>query len=498
MQLLDAAVVVKHLYDNPMTEIKFDNTYAQLPSHMFTRQSPAAVSSPKLIRVNHDLCRLLAIDPQWLESPMGVGVLAGNTIPVGADPIATAYAGHQFGHWNPQLGDGRALLLGEVVGKDSQRYDIQLKGSGPTPYSRRGDGRAPLGPVLREYIVSEAMAALNVKTSRALAAVLTGEPVVREEVLPGAVFTRVAQSHIRIGTFQFFASRGDQQALDALCNHVIDRHYPEARDAENPVLAMLQAVILAQAKLVSSWQLLGFIHGVMNTDNVLLSGETIDYGPCAFMDDYNPSQVFSSIDQQGRYAYNNQPSIAHWNLACLAQSLLTTLDPNQDRAIELAQEAINSFPDKYDHEFKQGMKKKLGLVGELDSDAQLSADLFGLMAETRSDFTQTFARLTKLASGEDNSLDDRFGDWLSKWQSRLAENPDAGSAPSLMQKANPVYIPRNHLVEAAINAAYQDNFKPFHQLVEVIADPWTERPGLGEYGVPPKASEVVRQTFCGT
>jgi uncharacterized protein YdiU (UPF0061 family) len=425
--------------------------------------------------------------------------LAGNDIPAGADPIATAYAGHQFGHWNPQLGDGRAVLLGEVIGNDQHRYDIQLKGSGPTPYSRRGDGRAPLGPVLREYIVSEAMAALGVSTSRALAAVTTGEPVYREEALPGAVLARVAKSHIRIGTFQFFAARQDTDALSALCQHVIERHFPQAKEAANPALALLNEAVAAQATLIASWQLLGFIHGVMNTDNALLSGETIDYGPCAFMDGYEPAKVFSSIDQGGRYAYNKQPEIGHWNLACLAQALLTELSSDQEQALAMAQQAIDEFPPLYEQAFQRGMCRKLGLAGARVEDASLSADLLTIMAQQKSDFTHTFAYLTQVAGGGENLLDSAYSQWLGRWQARRQLNPADTDSLTLMQSANPVYIPRNHLVEAAIESATRDeDYGKFHALVDVLADPWRERDGLTDYWAAPAVDQLVQYTFCGT
>ncbi len=482
-----------------MTAVQFDNSYIKLPSQMYSRQIPTPVSSPELIKVNHELCAYLNIDALWLESDEGVAVLAGNKVPVGADPIAAVYAGHQFGHWNPQLGDGRAVLLGEVLARDKQRFDVQLKGSGPTPYSRGGDGRAPLGPVLREYIVCEAMAALGVSTSRALAAVTTGETVYREEALPGAVLTRVAKSHIRIGTFQFFASRGDSEALNALCNHVIDRHFPDIRTSENPPLALLNAVGSAQAKLIASWQLLGFIHGVMNTDNVLLSGETIDYGPCAFMDAYDPGKVFSSIDQGGRYAYSNQPPIGHWNLACLAQALLPLISSDQAEAVEMAQQAVNAFPAQYDQAFQQGMCKKLGLADSQPEDAALSADLFDTMQKQQSDFTHTFYHLTKLARAEESPLDDAFSSWVQRWQARRKLNTGKCDSLALMESANPVYIPRNHLIEAAIKAAVVDgNFKPFHKLATVLSNPWQERDDLNEYWVAPETDQLIQNTFCGT
>ncbi len=482
-----------------MTAVKFDNSYIKLPSQMYSRQLPTPVSSPELIKVNHELCAYLNIDPLWLESDEGVAVLAGNRVPDGAAPIAAVYAGHQFGHWNPQLGDGRAVLLGEVLARDKQRFDIQLKGSGPTPYSRGGDGRAPLGPVLREYIVCEAMAALGVRTSRALAAVTTGDSVYREGFQPGAVLTRVARSHIRIGTFQFFAARGDSEALNALCNHVIDRHFPDVKDSENPTLALLNAVITAQAKLIASWQLLGFIHGVMNTDNVLLSGDTIDYGPCAFMDGYDPGKVFSSIDRGGRYAYNNQPSIGHWNLAALAQALLPLISSDQAEAVEMAQQAVNEFPAHYDQAFQQGICKKLGLAEIQPEDAALSADLFDIMQKQHADFTHTFYHLSKIAHGGESLLDEAFSPWLQRWQARRKLNSQKCDSPSLMSKANPVYIPRNHLIEAAIQAAaVKEDFEPFHKLVAVLSNPWQERDGLQEYWAAPESDQLVQHTFCGT
>ncbi|MEM1160814.1 MAG: YdiU family protein, partial [Pseudomonadota bacterium] len=346
-----------------MNAITFDNSYARLPDRFFSRQAPAPVAAPSLIRVNRGLARRLGINPVALETPELIAQLAGNGAPHGADPLAQAYAGHQFGGWSPQLGDGRALLLGEVVAPDGARFDIQLKGSGPTPYSRMGDGRAPLGPVLREYIVSEAMAALGVPTTRALAAVATGERVMRERIEPGAVLTRVASSHVRVGTFQYFAAREDAEAVRLLADHVIDRHYPEVAGAGDPYLALLEGVIARQAELVAHWMSLGFIHGVMNTDNMTISGETIDYGPCAFMDAFDPRKVFSSIDQGGRYAYANQPMVAQWNLACLAQSLLGILDGDKDTRVAAAQGAVDAYPALFEEAWLGRMRAKLGIAG---------------------------------------------------------------------------------------------------------------------------------------
>ncbi|MEL6477590.1 MAG: YdiU family protein, partial [Pseudomonadota bacterium] len=376
-----------------MTAIPFDNSYARLPGRFYTKLTPEPVPSPRLIKVNHGLANRLGLDPAALESGEMVAALAGNGVPEGADPLAQVYAGHQFGGWSPQLGDGRAILLGELVAPDGARFDLQLKGSGQTPYSRRGDGRAPLGPVLREYIVSEAMAALGVPTTRALAAVTTGDIVYRERPEPGAVLTRVAASHIRVGTFQFFAAREDAEALQLLTEHVIARHYPEAVAAEDPTLALLQGVIARQAALIARWMSLGFIHGVMNTDNMTVSGETIDYGPCAFMDAYHPGRVFSSIDQGGRYAYANQPRIAQWNLACLAQALLPVLIGEDEAKLAAAQAAVDGFPDLFQAAWLSEMRAKLGLVGVEEGDSDLILTLFDIMAEAEADFTLTFRGL---------------------------------------------------------------------------------------------------------
>ncbi|MGB3313392.1 MAG: YdiU family protein, partial [Albidovulum sp.] len=476
----------------------------------YTRRAPTAVAHPGPIRVNHALAALLGIDPLWLESDEGTAVLAGNSIAAGSDPIATVYAGHQFGSYNPQLGDGRAILLGEVIGADGIRYDIQLKGSGPTPYSRGGDGRAPLAAVLREYIVSEAMHTLGLPTTRALAAVTTGEQVVRESFLPGAVLTRVARSHIRIGTFQFFAARQDVEALKLLVEHVLARHYPDAPGQDNPALALLQQMIGAQAGLIAQWQLLGFIHGVMNTDNMLLSGETIDYGPCAFMDDFQPDKVYSSIDRAGRYAYNNQPGIAHWNLAALAQALLPALHEDQEQAVALAQGAVDTFPEQFTQAHRAGLAIKLGLVELRDSDQALADELFQLMAQHQLDFTLTFRRLADLAgpTGGSNGtmvaglfeIPDPLLPWLARWRERLsAEQTTATERQAQMYSANPVFIPRNHLVEEALQAATeQGDFAPFNALVDVLARPFAYDEALARYATPPRPEQVVRQTFCGT
>ena len=476
-----------------------------MPERFFSRQLPDPVSSPGLIRANEKLAEYLGIDPQWLASAEGVAMVAGNQLPSGADPIATVYAGHQFGSWNPQLGDGRAVLLGEVIAADGIRFDIQLKGSGQTPYSRMGDGRSPLGPVLREYVVSEAMSALGVPSSRALAAVTTGDPVYREESLPGAVLARVAKSHIRIGTTQFFAAREDKEALRLLVDHVIDRHYPEIEDADNKPLALLDRVMQAQAHLVVRWQMLGFIHGVMNTDNMLLSGETIDYGPCAFMDNYDPETVFSSIDQGGRYAYRNQPGIAHWNLACLAQALVPVLTDDEDAAIELAKEALDRFPAYFLDENLEGLRSKLGLATSQADDETLVKDFLDLLERDNADFTLAFRRLSELA-GEvpQNSVSHLFdfGDsakqWLERWQARCKAE-DHQERQLNMLATNPVVIPRNHLVEELIQAASSNgDFIPFHTLVDILNDPFSRDAIDDHYLKPPRPDQVVKQTFCGT
>ncbi len=499
---------------NSGISLPFDNSYARLGESFYTRQKPVPVASPGLVRVNHPLATHLGFDPLWLESAQGVEFIAGNYIAEGSEPLAAVYAGHQFGSWNPQLGDGRAILLGEVIGRDGLRYDIQLKGSGRTPYSRGGDGRAPLGPVLREYIVSEAMSVLGVPTSRALGAVTTGEWVAREGHLPGAVLARVAQSHIRIGTFQFFASRQDYASLKSLIDHVVQRHYPQAAQAANPARQMLDGVIARQASLVARWQSLGFIHGVMNTDNMLLSGETIDYGPCAFMDEYDPGKVFSSIDRGGRYAFGNQPYIAHWNLSVLTQTLLPFLDEDQDKALASGQAAIDAFPGLYQAAYTDNMLNKLGLKKSVTAevateDAELINDLMKLMHENQMDFTLTFRHLSDLADPQSASgggvgslfeLPETFAPWLSCWQKRLDRGQqDASERQQAMYAVNPVYIPRNHLVEEAISAAEkQQDFGPFNRLVDILATPFEFSPDNARYAIPPRPEQVVRQTFCGT
>jgi uncharacterized protein YdiU (UPF0061 family) len=470
--------------------IPFDNSYARLPGTMHVGVFPTPVSAPKLIKVNEPLARELGIDPTGLTAEMAVG----NVLPLGATPIAQAYAGHQFGNFVPQLGDGRAILLGEVVDVNGRRRDIQLKGSGPTPFSRRGDGRAALGPVLREYLVSEAMHALGIPTTRALMAATTGERVYREDVLPGAVLTRVAASHIRVGTFQFFAVRQDFESLQALIEHVIARHYPELSNAENKALALLDAVMEAQASLVSRWVQVGFIHGVMNTDNSSISGETIDYGPCAFMDAYDPGTVFSSIDTHGRYAYGNQAPIAQWNLARLAETLLPFLHGDRDEAIRIATERIEAFPAIYTRHWLDGFRKKIGLASEEDGDLDLIQSLLDAMQMARADFTITFRRLSN--GGEPEGL----SDWMPKWRERLTRDPQSPEQrQALMRSVNPAYIPRNHRVEAMIQAAVErGDYGPFEEMLRVLMRPYEEQPGAEVYAEAPGDTEKVYRTFCGT
>ena len=487
----------------------FDNSYARLPERFFARLPPTPVAEPRLVRLNESLAVHLGLSPARLSTAEGIEVLSGTRVPEGAEPLAMAYAGFQFGSWVPQLGDGRAILLGELIDRDGVRRDVQLKGAGPTPFSRNGDGRAGLGPVLREYIISEAMAALGIATTRALAAVTTGERIVRETYQPGAVLTRVAQSHIRVGTFQFFAGRRDEQAIRILADHVIARHYPEASQAENPIAALLGLVIERQAELVARWQLVGFIHGVMNTDNMSVAGETIDYGPCAFMDSYHPDTVYSSIDHRGRYAFGNQPSIAQWNLGGLANALLPLIADDPDVAVALATELIQTFPDRFEHFYRAGFQRKLGLTDVRDDDVALARDLLTRMAENAADFTLTFRRLSdlvgqspqndELVSGlfEDPAV---FDEWAVRWRHRLAsEGRSSEVCRSDMRSVNPAFIPRNHRVEEVIKAAVEEgDLEPFEQLIEVLASPYDDQPSQERYAVPPRPNQIVRQTFCGT
>lgn len=490
----------------------FENSYAALPERFYVRLNPTPVPDPTLIRINRGLARHLGLDADYLASSAGVEILAGNRVPDGAEPLAMAYAGQQFGRLVPRLGDGRALLLGEVIDADGVRRDIQLKGSGRTPFSRAGDGRAWIGPVLREYLVSEAMAALNIPTTRALAAVATGQTVFRDRTLPGAMITRVASSHVRVGTFQYFAVRKDVPALKLLADHVIDRHFPEAWDEPNPYLSLLETVVATQAVLIAKWMAVGFIHGVMNTDNVLISGETIDYGPCAFMDSYDPEIVYSSIDLRGRYAYQNQPGIARWNLASFASTLLPLIGPDLDKAVEPAESAVNAFGGLFDSAWSREFRAKLGLKEEEDGDKELAQDLLDRMATNRADFSLTFRRLCDLSKDPASTnpaadaavadlFDDAksFNDWAVKWRTRLAREQRLDPArQSAMRAANPAYIPRNHRIEQVISAALEGDFGPFGKLLDVLSEPFDEQPYNADYQLPPRPEEVVHATFCGT
>ncbi|GAN68371.1 protein adenylyltransferase SelO [Acetobacter orleanensis] len=487
-----------------MTSFSLRQTYSQLPDHFYASAVLTPVAAPRLIKLNGPLAQSLGLDVDWLSGPDGLAMLSGSCMPQGVQPVALAYAGHQFGHFVPQLGDGRALLLGDVTDASGQVREIQLKGSGRTAYSRRGDGRAALGPVLREYVVSEAMAALGVPTTRALAAVITGEQVMRETPLPGAVIARVASSHIRVGTFQFFAARQDLTGLRALADFAIARHYPDVAQAPAPYLALLERVIAAQADLVAQWMLKGFIHGVMNTDNMAISGETIDYGPCAFMEQYDPTTVFSFIDERGRYAYGNQPSMALWDLTRLAEALLPLLAEDEEQAVPVAQDALGAFEGRFQATYLAGFRAKLGLKTEQADDTDLFRSLLETMQETQADFTQTFRALSSegAISGENvPELLAAFGPWLARWRQRLAgeEEGTVSARVAAMQKVNPAFIPRNHLVEAMIRAAVDEgDFSKFEALLAVCTRPYDDQPGKEAYARPAQPSERVRHTFCGT
>lgn len=483
----------------------YDTSYARLPDIFHSQVAPYGASAPSLLKLNEALAEVLGFDVEALKTENAAAVFSGNQLVGESQPLAMAYSGHQFGGFNPGLGDGRALLLGEVVGRDGKRYDIQLKGSGQTPYSRQGDGRAALGPVLREYVMSEAMHALGIPTTRALAAVMTGDPVLRERVLPGAMVTRVASSHLRVGTFEFAAIQRDHEKLEALTDYAIARHYPDANPDLPKGLQLLEGVMEAQAQLVARWMGAGFIHGVMNTDNCTITGETIDYGPCAFMDGYKPGQVYSSIDSQGRYAFANQPPIAHWNMAILAQALLPMIDADDEAAVKLAQDAVNGFQAKFATAYQAVMRSKLGLLSEQSGDGELARDLLVLMAENKADFTGTFRALCDTL-GDDEAFKAKFGGaeaWLARWKARLVLDGEVDPAErsSLMNSANPSIIPRNHRVESMIAAGLDGDFAPFHAMVEALATPYEDAPLDGDVAalaLPPQAEEVVRATFCGT
>ena len=492
--------------------IPFNNRYVTLGDAFYVKTKPVPVSRPTLIKFNDKLAHNLGLLAADLDATEAAALFSGNAIPGGAEPLAMAYAGHQFGSFNPQLGDGRAILLGEICTAEGGCFDMQLKGSGRTFYSRGGDGRAALGPVLREYLLSEAMVKLNVPTTRALAAVTTGEQVARERLLPGGVITRIASSFVRVGTFQYFAARGDDKAIKQLADYVIERNYPEAAEGKQPYVRFLQAVITRQARLIAQWMQLGFIHGVMNTDNMSISGETIDYGPCAFMDSYDHNKVFSSIDRHGRYAYSNQPDIGLWNLTRLAESLLPLLAENTDEAVEVAQTLLKNYMAQYEDAWLSGMSAKCGLTVSDDTrqnDRALVTALLDLMAESNADFTLTFYYLSQLnAQSSDNDIDCRvlfdqptqFDSWAVKWRERLSQETQSDEQRrAAMQAVNPVYIPRNHQIEAAIRAAEDHgDFSVFHDLHEVLQNPFLLQAGKDSYQLPPEPNEVVSQTFCGT
>jgi uncharacterized protein YdiU (UPF0061 family) len=474
------------------------NSYADLPARFYTATTPTPVAGPRLIKFNAALAAELTLSVELDEATLAA-VFSGNRSVVGSKPIAMAYAGHQFGQFVPQLGDGRAILLGEIMDINGRRRDLQLKGSGRTAYSRGGDGRAALGPVLREYAVSEAMHALGLPTTRALAAVTTGETVFREGALPGAIVTRVAASHIRVGTFQYFAARGDVEGTRLLADYVIGRHYPDIAFMANPYLELLRKVTQRQARLVAGWMGIGFIHGVMNTDNMTVSGETIDFGPCAFMDEYDPATVFSSIDRRGRYAYCNQPSAAQWNLARLAETLLPLIDTDSQRAIELATGVVDEFSREFGDQWLSGMRRKLGLFTEEEGDGALIQGFLDSMQRSHGDFTLTFRRLCAAAESEAAEVPVN-PEWAMEWRARLAREPQPASEhAAFMRLVNPAFIPRNHRVEAAIVAAVEhDNFAPFEELTQVLSRPYEEQTAFADYAKPPQPEERVLQTFCGT
>ncbi len=507
-------------------KIQFDNSYARLPEDFYSKTNPTPVERPELIKFNTKLAEelgLTSINPDGLNA---LQVFAGNEIAQGSEPISMAYAGHQFGGFSPRLGDGRAVLLGEVIAPDETRYDFQLKGSGHTPWSRGGDGRSALGPVLREYLVSEAMAKLGVPTTRALAAVTTGEEVARNTLVPGGILTRIAKGFVRVGTFQYFSSQGNQEAIKQLADYEIDRHYPDAKNADNPYVAFFESVVDAQAKLIAKWMSLGFIHGVMNTDNMSIAGETIDYGPCAFMDEFSHNRLYSSIDHQARYAYGNQPKIGQWNLVRLAETLLPLFldkefinkeidetreatDEEAQAVVKIAEDILSRYSDLYHQYWLENMSKKLGLSEEHEGDKELVNDLLNIMESNQADFTLTFFYLSQVGQLEqaralfakpDFPSTESFDEWVVKWQKRLQqESSNEKKYSAIMQTVNPVYIPRNHQIEAAIRAAEDHNdFSVFHTLHKVLEKPFELQAGKEVYMLPPEPEEVVHQTFCGT
>ena len=477
----------------------FDNTYSRLPKVMSSQLTPIPVENPKLTIFNHGFSKELGLDFSSLNNNQIASIFSGNLLPKESKCIAQAYAGHQFGYFT-MLGDGRAILIGEHLSKNNKRFDIQFKGSGKTPYSRNGDGRAALGPMLREYIVSEAMHSLGIPTTRSLAVVKTGENVIRETPLPGAILTRVAASHIRVGTFQYVTATEDEKNLKTLFDYTINRHYPKIKDSKTPAIDLLKIVMEKQIKLVVDWMRVGFIHGVMNTDNMTISGETIDYGPCAFMDAYDPETVFSSIDHNGRYAYFNQPGIAKWNLAKFAETLLPLIDKNKDKAIKIVTEIINNFGEIYKKNWLEMMRKKLGLIEKKNNDEKLINDLLSLLHEQKADYTNTFCSLMNENVQNDKIFNNKeFIDWYQKWKECLAKNNNSTEESlKLMRSVNPIVIPRNHKVEEVLDAANKDDLNPFHDFLKVLEKPYENQIKNNNYQSPAPPSEKKYQTFCGT
>ncbi|MGB1111286.1 MAG: protein adenylyltransferase SelO [Gammaproteobacteria bacterium] len=472
----------------------FDNSYARLPDRMFAAVQPAKVPAPRLLAWNEELAKQLGLSEIARSDDERAQLFGGNQTPDGAKPIALAYAGHQFGHFVPQLGDGRAILLGEVIGADGKRRDIQLKGSGQTPFSRRGDGKSSLGPVIREYLLSEAMHRLGIPTTRALAAVATGETVYRESGVPGGVLTRVAASHMRVGTFEYFAARGDKEALKTLADYAMDRHYPEARNADQPISAFFAGVVENQARLIAQWMSVGFIHGVMNTDNCAISGETLDYGPCAFMDEFDYDKVFSSIDGQGRYAFSRQPATAQWNLARLAECLMELDEPRESLI-----EGLNRFQGVFEQAYYSRMANKLGIGQPKESDHELINEWLQWLQDQGLDFTLSFRGLANRLSAGVPEGETEFGDFETRWHQRLVESAEPlERIRERMNAINPLYIPRNHQVERAIQAAFAGDYSVFQAMHRVLAEPYTEQAGCADYAQPPQQHERVEMTFCGT
>ena len=503
---------ISSVKDSDFFGLHFDNSFSELPDKFYSKVNPTPVESPKLFAFNNLLARQIGIDFLDTDSGIKAQIFSGNILPQGSDPLSTVYAGHQFGGYVPQLGDGRAILIGEVVGQDGQRWDIQLKGAGLTPYSRAGDGRSALGPVIREYILSEAMNALGIKTTRALAAVTTGQNVVRESKKPGGIFTRVALSHIRVGTFEYFSNKRDIKSVTTLADYTIKRLYPECLDADNKYISFYKSVLKSQADLVAKWMSLGFIHGVMNTDNMSISGETIDYGPCAFLDEYNPRKVFSSIDYQGRYAYGNQGEIAQWNLARLGQALLPLIHENQDKAVSIIEEALTEFGHFFEDKWLKLMLLKIGIQDQQESDSKLLGQLLNLMQKNGVDFTLCFRLLSDVIDLNAEPLDhlcefgNLFGaeseihEWVKKFNNRLANSGNSTeNIVDLMNSVNPKYIPRNHIVEEVIKQAENnDDYTLFNEFLNILQNPFEEQIGYDGYAKKPSPDQLVKQTFCGT